>query len=158
MITMRHVGGVGVNSHYVVERDGARVGTIRRFGRSRFVVESVHYQETIETYPNIDSARAAVAKIDYPDAWKVYETICQRVEQERRAYRTKFHQGAMVEAVRDLVAGSNSAHGRLAEMVADIEAFAKDRSVTYAAIRQRAIETETFISGEPRYPDPPAAK
>jgi len=154
-ITVNHVSGVGVNGRYAVMRDGVKVANVYRHGRSRFIINSVHYHETLGVYGNINLARAAAAEINYPDAWQVYEIVCQRIEKQRRAWIEESMHGKLVELARDLAAGSNSAQHRAHEMVAEIEAFAKDRSETYDARLQRAQATKTYTTNEPVYPEPP---
>ena len=123
-ITIKHVSGVGVNGRYQVYRDKELVAFIRRRGKSRFVMESVHYYDALAVYPNIDRARQAAMTFDFPDVWTVYERICERVERQRRSYFRNLKADELADAARDLANGSNSAHDVLVALSNEIEAIA----------------------------------
>jgi hypothetical protein len=125
---IQHMTGVGANARYVVIRAGKQVAHIRRSGRSDWLLYSVHYNETLNTYRNLDAARsAAVARASYPDAEEVYEVICRRVEQRRRQWKRREQMDTMFDAIQQLARGERGAGDSLVLLWRMIESFAKDR-------------------------------
>jgi hypothetical protein len=158
MITIEQISGVGIHAHYAIKQDGTPVATMRRYSyRTGWTIYSVHYRERFfilrETSKDINAAKeTAIYEITYPTAEEVYETICQYTEDARRVHIEKEMAREMAQLARDLAAGSNSAQARLIEVANEIEAFAKDRSVTEGAYFK---DGTWYHRSEPIYPSPP---
>jgi hypothetical protein len=119
---------VVANARYVVIRAGKKVAHIRRSGRSDWLLYSVHCNEKLNTYRNLDAAHsAAVARTSYPDEDEVYEAICKRVEQQRRTWKRREQMNVMFDLIQELATGERGAGDRLVLLWRGIESFAKDR-------------------------------
>jgi hypothetical protein len=107
---IQRLGGVGANARYAVRRAGKRVATISRYGRSDWIMNSVHYGERLSVHRNLDGARAAaVAREHYPTADEAYEVVCRRIEAQRRALRRRELTDQMFDAIQDLAIGERDA-------------------------------------------------
>jgi hypothetical protein len=157
---IQRIKGVGINAVYVVRRAGKKVANIRRTGRLRWLLYSVHYGENLNTYANLESARyCAVARTSYPDAEEVYETICARVEQQRRAWMRQQRANDFADTALDLATDRTALADRIILISRSIESFAKDRLDTGERERQR-MESHPgeFRHGVPLYPSPPGER
>jgi hypothetical protein len=156
---IQRIRGVGANAVYVVRRAGKRVATISRQGRSDWALESIHYREQLGTYRTLDQARsAAVARTSYPGAEEVHEAVCQRVQQQRRAWKRHEQMNLMFDAIQEPATGERGAGDRLVLLWRGIEAFAKDRRDTNEMERQHVVAGGDFRHGVPLYPTPPGER
>lgn len=152
-ITVRHESGIGMNGYYAVMRDGKKIATIRRSGRSSWAVYT-HYWHPLAGFGNVDVAKRAAPNLFYPTKAQVYETICRNLEPKRREEAEDYYHRRFVAIGRALAEGSNSAREELDRLLADIEAFATDRSNP----AMPGTEAERFpYRGRNLYPDPPEA-
>ena len=148
MITIELVQGVGINGVYAVRQDGQRVGTIRRFGyRDPWTLTSVHYGETIARLGfDIGPAKTRAQELNYPTAAEVYEIICERIREKRRA---SFIRGNALEFERQvrtaLIEGSNSAREAVDGWLKAIDDFANDRTDTQVAAKQWDTDKKAWV-------------
>jgi hypothetical protein len=143
--------GIGMNAVYHVLRDGEHVANISRGGRSVWRINSVHYWEFLGASKGIDEIKATAQTLTYPTAHEVYEKLSAEAAIKRRKHIEWTHRQQMATLIRDLVAGSNSAHVEMAELVASMDAFIADRSDTYSAAQKRVDEHNKALGDGWRY-------
>jgi len=126
-ITITNVGGVGINSSYVVRKDGKAVATISRSGNSWALYSHPYYKMLYRRHSRLDVV-AAAEEFPFLAPPELYEQICQEVEAERRMKKERANSQEITRLSRAILAGSNSAHEELAALFAEIDRFAADRS------------------------------
>lgn len=125
--TFESLGGVGINAHWRVRRDGQFVADIRRRGNRGWQIVS-HYSRIIATVADIDSAKAWCSTQEYfRTKRELYDIICAEVENRRRLHLEDIAARKLAALARALVAGSNSARNDMAALLDEIETLAKDR-------------------------------
>lgn len=125
--TFEHLGGVGINAHWRVRRDGQFVANIMRRGNRGWQIES-HYSRIIMNAASIDGAKAwCSAQERFRTKRELYDVICAEVEKRRRLHLEDVAARKLTALARALVAGSNSARDDMAALLDEIETLAKDR-------------------------------
>jgi hypothetical protein len=163
-VNIKHTGGVGVNMRFAVYQDGKAVAQITRNGNRGWRIYSQFYGHVLASATNSAEAKQKALTLEYPDASAVYEILCARVAEKRRAEKEAWCGPQLARLARELISGSNSARLDLEQLVAEIESYVWDRTDTRRK-RQAACDAEfertgqrVYVSdyGTTLYPDAPA--